>query len=246
MKVRLQKAIGMTGVLSRRKAEEAISEGRVQVNGSIITTLGTQVDTETDRISLDGKPLSMTTTAEVWVFHKPTGCLTSKSDPHGRKTIYDYLPKLKHLHTVGRLDWDSSGLLLLCNDGVLTHTLTHPSFGVEKEYEVTLHRALTPADEKALNTAVPLHDGAGHFLSLKRSSQSSPTYHVVVEEGRNRFVRRMFEHFEYEVLSLKRIRFGKIELASLKSGASRHITEQEQRWLKEVASRSGNSGRALS
>ncbi|MBN20554.1 MAG: pseudouridine synthase [Bdellovibrionaceae bacterium] len=225
-KLRIQKILSQAGLLSRRAAEKAIESGRVKINGNVITELGVKADPTTDLIELDHQKVILDKKKEFLLFHKPIQCLTTKHDPHGRKTIYDWIPKkYHHLNPVGRLDYESEGLLLLTNDGDLGNRLMHPSFGVRKTYEVHLDKELDEVDRHHLLSQILLEDGPGHFEGLHTLSKK--VYEVEVSEGRNRFVRRMFQNQGYEVLKLKRIEQGPLELSHLASGEFRILSEKE-------------------
>jgi len=233
-KERLQKWLAQTGLMSRRKAEEYISSGRIRVNTEVITQMGTLVDPHTDKIYLDNKPLKLIN-QKTWIaLYKPINYITSKKDPEGRKTVMELLKNHPHLYPVGRLDFESEGLLLLTNDGELTFTLTHPKFEISKIYEVSLSHPLKPDIKLQLLSGTPLKDGNGIFKSIKAlsnndhiNSKNTSTYLVTVTEGRNRFIRRMFGHFNLKVLKLKRIQIGPISLKNLKPKEFRFLDKNE-------------------
>lgn len=237
---RIQKIIANAGLMSRRQAEAAILEGRVKLNGQPVAQLGTTADPEMDELLLDGRPVNVPTRKTVILLNKPQRAVTTKSDPEGRQTVMDLLPeKFRHLNPVGRLDYDSEGLLLLSDDGELTHTLTHPSFGVEKAYEVLVRGVPGPATLQALTNRVRLEDGPGRFERIEiltrmktASGQENALTSVVVTEGRNRFIRRMFDAVGHPVRRLKRVRLGSLELGALPPGSFRELTADEIERLK--------------
>lgn len=230
---RLQKVIAQAGVASRRHAEEMILEGRVQVNGKVLQTLGTKVG-PTDKIAVDGKPLNMPQKEYVYILlHKPTGYITSASDPQGRKTVMDLIKKVpQRVYSVGRLDYDTSGLLLLTNDGELAHRLMHPSYGVEKTYRVGVRERIPAQALGRLEKGVDIEDGKtapARVREISRKGQgSSFTYEITIHEGRNRQVRRMFTAVGFPLVTLKRVRFGPLELEeNIASGKFRLLTKRE-------------------
>ncbi len=232
-KERIQKVIAQSGIMSRRKAEEAIAEGRVMLNGMVVREMGISVDPAVDQLSVDGKPVQTKSQSEkrTFLFYKPREVLTTKSDDRGRKTVMDYFTEDASLNPVGRLDYDSEGLLLMTHDGDLLLKLTHPRYEVEKVYEVEVMatQTQTPEDfEKQLLTGVLLEDGEGKFNSLESIPASSRNpaikgFRVVVSEGRNRFIRRMFLAMGWEVTRLKRVKMGEFELGDLKPGEKREV-----------------------
>ncbi len=232
--VRLQKAIASTGILSRRKVEEAILAGRVRVNGQLVTELGTKVDPKVDRIELDGKPVVQLDRTRVVLFHKPRRVMTTRHDPEGRRTVMDYFPEdLKSIKPVGRLDYDSEGLLILTDDGEFANRLAHPRYGVRKWYLAWVERAPSPDRLRALEQGVSLEDGPGSFESAKqvRVEKGGAVLEVVVSEGRNRFVRRMLEAVGHPVIRLKRTRIGEFELGDLQPGRYRVLSSDEHQRL---------------
>jgi 23S rRNA pseudouridine2605 synthase len=228
MKMRLQKYLASLGLGSRRAIDNWIKDKKIKVNGKI-AELGDKVD-NADRRKRNGrlvKPIKQDNI--ILLFNKPKGVMVTRSDPAGRKTIYSYLPKkYRYLKYAGRLDYDSTGLLLLTNNGDLIQELTHPSKQVKKVYQVKIHRNLKKQENTALQGGVKLQDGPGKFLSLKNIREK--TYQIEVAEGRNRFIRRMLGHFNVEVLELKRTKFGKYGLGGLKSGEFTLLHKEQ--WLK--------------
>ena len=231
-KDRLQKIIAQAGVMSRRKAEEAIAEGRVSVNGVVSKEMGQTADLTEDQVMVDGLPVSVKPKylQRTYLFYKPREVLTTKSDDRGRKTVMDFFED-STLNPVGRLDYDSEGLLLLTHDGDLLLKLTHPRYEVEKVYEVEVMLSGVPTPVDFMNrmlSGLELEDGSGKFDQLEEipSSSKNPevrAFRVVISEGRNRFIRRMFIAVGLEVTRLKRVRMGVYELGDLKPGEKREV-----------------------
>jgi 23S rRNA pseudouridine2605 synthase len=232
----LQKYLAHAGVAARRKAEELIRQGKVRVNGRCVRELGTLVASE-DRVEVVGfGPVTLAPPRYV-VLHKPPRMMTTMRDPEGRRTVASLIPKeLGRIVPVGRLDYDTSGVLLLTNDGDLAHLLLHPRFGVEKTYRAEVSGRLEPADVRALLEGVRLEDGEAHPAKMRvvRAGARSSTIDLTVHEGRNRQVRRMFEATGHDVLSLVRLRFGPIGLGDLPPGRQREATPREVRALRAI------------
>jgi len=230
-RIRLQKLLANAGVASRRRAEDLIVAGRVRVNGVVVTELGTRVDASTDRIEVDGVEVRHRETDRVWIaLHKPPGYLSSRGDPHGRPTIYELLPpEYRGLFYVGRLDYDTEGLVLLTNDGDRAHRLQHPSFRVPRVYKVEVQGRVEDAVMRTLLQGVELEDGPARVLEaevLDRGPARS-RLRVTLAEGRKREVRRLFAHVGHDVMRLTRIRYGPIELGALEPGHWRVLTAAE-------------------
>ncbi len=234
--MRLQKYLSRAGVASRRAAEGLMEQGRVKVNGQVVTELGTKVQPGSDVVHCDGSKVELE--AFRWfAFHKPKGVITTRSDPRGRSTIYDRLPpEMGTLKYVGRLDRDTGGLLLLSNQGELIHRLLHPSFEIEREYRVTLAEEPSPEVVRQLREGVELDDGPARVRSLRPAGRGhhGVRVNVVLVEGRNREVRRMFEAVGHPVLRLDRVRFGPIQLDGLTSGRWRPLGADEIRALENA------------
>jgi pseudouridine synthase len=224
----LQKFLADAGVASRRASEQIITEGRVSVNGDPVTELGKKVNPLHDRVAVDGKPIRAKRKIYL-ALNKPRGLVCSKKDELGRATIYELLPKeWDHLHSVGRLDFNSEGLLFLTNDGELSLRLTHPRYGVKKKYIATVDG---PVDDAMLRTFERGIFSEGEKLKAEKARLISGGAQSVVElelaEGKNREVRRMFESQSRTVKKLQRIQIGKIKLGELKPGKWRTLTEPE-------------------
>lgn len=231
MDQRLQKILSAGGVCSRRKAEEYLREGRVTVNG-VPAALGDKADPETDTIALDGVPVGRTETRTLLMLYKPRGVVTTLADEKGRRTVADLVKDCgARVWPVGRLDLDSEGLLLLTDDGALTHALLHPSHEVEKEYRVWV--------EGDVDAALPVLRGPmeldGYALRPARVTPAGEgVLSVVIHEGRNRQVRRMFDSVGHKVLLLRRVRFGPLELGDLRRGEWRELSAEEIARLKAL------------
>ncbi|MGQ9692294.1 MAG: pseudouridine synthase [Thermaceae bacterium] len=220
--MRINQYLARAGWASRRKAEELIRQGRVLVNGQP-ATLATRVE-EGDQVEVDGKRVELPKTVVI-AFHKPKGYTTTRKDSHAERTVYDLLPGIPGLHPVGRLDKDSEGLLLLTNDGALTHHLTHPRYGVKKTYRVwTREGTLPKAVCQRLVQGVELEDGLAKALSAKPAPGGGV---LVLSEGRKREVRRMLQRLGYTVSRLLRLRVGPIALGDLPPGRWRVLSLKE-------------------
>ena len=227
---RLQKILSQAGIASRRKAEELIQAGRVRLNGRVVTELGTKADPRTDRITIDGRPLRLSSERLYILLHKPVGVVTTLSDPEGRPTVRDLLPEVRvRVFPVGRLDYYSSGLLLLTNDGELALRLTHPRYGVRKTYQVKVNGRPTAEALEKLASGVRLEEGttAPAEVRVIRGSDAKTWLEITLSEGRKREVRRMCEQVGYRVEKLTRIRLGPLNLGSLQPGQHRTLTERE-------------------
>ena len=232
--VRIQKLLASWGIASRRSIEKLIEEGRISIDGKTLSEQGFSVDEDKlPEIFLDGKKLVAPNNNQytILVFNKPKLVITSLKDEKGRKTIADYLPKDKRLYPVGRLDYDSTGLLLITDYGELTNRLLHPSYKVAKEYLVKIQgEPLTELELKKFSEGIVLEDGLTAPCSIKPLTAHN-SYSVVIKEGRKRQVRRMFEFFNRKVINLHRVTFGPIRLGKLQSGKLRLVTEKEKREL---------------
>jgi pseudouridine synthase len=232
---RLQKALAHAGVASRRVAEEMIAAGRVQVNGEVVREQGRRVLPD-DRIEVDGKPLTGPERLVYYALNKPIDVVSTARDPEGRTTVLDLVPRSSRVYPVGRLDWDSAGLLLLTNDGELAHRLTHPRYGVEKEYHALVRGHPNQVVLGRLAEGVRLDDGitAPARVRRLRVTERGAWIAVTIHEGRNRQVRRMFEALGHGVDRLVRVRVGPIELDELPDGRYRSLTVLELRQLRHL------------
>lgn len=229
MNLRLQKFLADAGVASRRAGEKLILDGRVTVNGETVRELGTKVDPNHDRVLLDGKPVRVKRKLYV-ALNKPPGCVCSRKDEHARPTIYELLPKeWGHLHSVGRLDYDTEGLIFLTNDGEFSLRLTHPRYGVRKKYLATVEGRV---DEEMLRRFTQGIFYQGERLRAERTrlisaGKSQSLVELELSEGKNREVRRLFESQDRSVKKLQRVQIGKIKLGELRAGRWRTLTEPE-------------------
>lgn len=243
---RLQKVLAQAGVASRRHAEELILNGCVSVNGNTVSTLGIKVGSQ-DHIEVDGRPLKRSERLHYYLLNKPVSVITSASDPRGRPTVVDLLKDVQvRVYPVGRLDYDTSGLLVLTNDGELAHRLTHPSYGVKKTYRIWIKGQLSSKDLESLRQGVLLEDGITAPAVVQRVSgglkgrkvnpkgDELEILEVTIHEGRNRQIRRMFAALSYLVVKLERIKFGSLTKDdNLPPGKYRALTLQE---IKELRS----------
>ncbi|VXB74272.1 Pseudouridine synthase [Curtobacterium sp. 8I-2] len=223
---RLQKVIAAAGVASRRVAENLIVEGRVTVNGEVVDALGRRVDPEKDAISVDGVPVQIDSSRRYIVLNKPTGVVSSLQDERGRRDLTEFVDRYEErLFNVGRLDAETSGLLVLTNDGDLAHVLAHPSFGVQKTYIAKVHGNVNPAVVQRLTEGVELEDGPikADKVRLLESSRGESLVEITLHSGRNRIVRRMLEAVDHPVLELVRRSFGPLHLGSLPPGKMREL-----------------------
>ncbi|WP_350346940.1 pseudouridine synthase [Agromyces sp. G08B096] len=244
---RLQKVLAAAGVASRRVVEQYIVEGRIEVNGRIVTELGSRVDPETDRVSVDGVAVQLDTAKRYYMLNKPTGVVSTMRDEQGRPDLRRFTSSLEErVYNVGRLDAETSGLLLLTNDGELAHVLAHPSFGVEKTYIAKVQGRMTPQTLQRLKQGIELEDGPiaidrGRLLQAKGDASHS-LVEVTLHSGRNRIVRRMLDAVGHPVVELVRRQFGPLHLGTLRSGELRELTKIERGQLLTI-SRAAEAGR---
>ncbi len=229
MSVRLQKFLADAGVASRRAGEQFILDGRVEVNGQVVRQLGSKVDPLHDKIFVDGKPVR--TKRKLYIaLHKPRGCVCSRKDEFDRPTIYELLPReWSNLYSVGRLDYDTEGLIFLTNDGQFALRLTHPRYEIVKKYVATVDGRVEPEMLGKMTRGV-FHDGErlkAHKAHLVSAGKSASIAELELMEGKNREVRRLFESQGATVRRLQRIQIGKIKLGELKPGKWRALTEPE-------------------
>jgi 23S rRNA pseudouridine2605 synthase len=227
--MRVNRALAQAGVASRRGAEELVKAGRVTLNGEPVDSLGAQVDPVRDDLRLDGKRLKLAVPV-FYLYHKPRGLLSTMQDDQGRPCVGDLARDLPgHPKPVGRLDRASEGLMLLTSDGDAALRLTHPRYRVQKEYQVTVSPRLTDAAARQMVAGVPLEDGPARFtgIELVEQAEDRSRLRVVVEEGRNRLIRRVCEALDYRVLRLKRVRLGILALGKLAPGETRQLSGLE-------------------
>ena len=229
-KVRLQKVIAAAGLASRRQAEEMIVDGRIEVNGHLVTELGTRFDPASDVIRLDGARIPPQRNHVYLALNKPRGVVSTLDDPEDRPTLKQYLPrKAGRLFHVGRLDQDTEGLIILTNDGDFAQRLTHPSFEIDKVYMVETEGTMENSDLKRLGKGVALDDGfiRPDKVKLVSRSQNKTLIELTLHSGRNRIVRRMMASLGFPVQRLARLRVGPIRLGNLPSGQTRQLTPSE-------------------
>lgn len=236
---RLQKILANAGVASRRKCEELIRDGRVAVDGVVVTELGAKADPMRAVITVNGRPIRQEQKLYL-MLNKPKGVITTMEDPKGRSTVRDYLKGIKErVYPVGRLDYDSEGLLLLTNDGDLAHKLTHPRHHVPKTYHATVERVPHGNSLDKLKKGIRLEDGLTAPAEVEYHDVDPDgkyaTIAITIHEGRNRQVRRMFDAIHHPVTRLKRISFGGIPLGGLQRGKYRMLTSEEIRKLRDAA-----------
>ena len=235
--MRLQKYLAQCGVASRRHAEEMIREGKIQVNGTIVREMGFQVDENRDTVSVEGKEVKPEETKHYLAYYKPIGEVTTTSDPEGRSTVMDKFRDYPvRLFPVGRLDYDSEGLLLLTNDGELMNHLLHPSHEVNKVYLVKASNNISDEEIRQLRQGVIIDNKmtSPAQVRLIRKEAFDTVLLISIHEGRNRQVRKMIEKIGHQVVSLKRVGFGPVELKDLPRGQWRKLTEQEILRLKSL------------
>jgi 23S rRNA pseudouridine2605 synthase len=243
MKERLQKILSRAGISSRRRAEELIAGGRVAVNGTVITEPGTKADPETDAITVDGRPIQLSIVSVYLVLYKPAGYMTTLKDPQGRPLVTDLLTGIRErVYPVGRLDYNTEGLLLLTNDGEWANALAHPRHEVDKEYHVRVRGKVSPEQLRRLAGGVELEDGkaAPAVVRIVRESENNTWLSIAIHEGRYRQIRRMCEAVSLTVVRLKRVRYGFLGLEGLKTGEYRFLTDDEAARLR----RSNQGGKA--
>jgi len=237
MEVRLQKLIASTGLASRRKAETLISAGRVTVNGKVVTELGTKVDPARDHVKVDGKHLSAAQPFVYLMLNKPKHVMSTLDDPGGRTTVKDYLRGVSvRVFPVGRLDFDSEGLMLLTNNGDLAQALLHPRYHVPKTYLIKVKGVLSDEEIKKLEQGVRLEDGMTSPAMVKkiRKVEANSWLEMTIREGRKHQVKRMLEAVGHPVIKLLRVRMGPLSLGSLEPGEFRFLTDREANSLREL------------
>jgi len=240
MRQRLQKLLSQAGLVSRRAAETLIVQGRVTVNGEVVQQLGAKADAEIDDVRVDGRRLKKPERRRYVLLNKPSGYVTTRSDPQHRRTVMDLLSGIReYVYPVGRLDYDTEGLLLLTNDGDLAARLTHPRHGLERTYEARVAGVPTDADLERLRRGIPL-DGrrtqpAEVTLVHARPGTGHSLIRLTIREGRNRQVRRMCEAVDHPVRALRRTRIGPLSDSRLRSGAWRDLSPREIAALRRAA-----------
>jgi len=230
MEERLQKIIAASGICSRRAAEELILAGKVKVNDKVVRQLGTKADPDQDEIRVEGKLITTEVERLYLMLNKPAGYVTTLKDPEGRRVVTDLLYGIsKRVYPVGRLDYDSEGLLILTNDGAFAERVQHPRYAIPRTYLVKVRGRLARKDIQALLGGIDLEDGpfAVKEIHEEKYNEKSQWLRVVIAEGRNRIVRRAMEALGHPVARLIRVAMGKLELGSLNAGEYRHLRKKE-------------------
>ncbi len=246
MEERIQKILSTSGIASRRKAETLILEGQVTVNGKVVTRLGTKADPERDHIKVAGKHIPQPAPRAYGVLNKPPGFVTTRSDPQGRPTVMDLLgSRGKGLYPVGRLDYDSEGLLIFTSDGELANALMHPRREIPKTYLVKVKGVLTEDELRKLERGIRVGNRPTAPAQVKKRGlgDSNSWIEITLHEGRNRQVRTMCEALGHFVLKLRRVRYGPLQARDLRPGQYRSLTPAELFALKEAAGLAGRKGR---
>jgi len=233
--VRLNRYLAMAGIGSRRKNDELIQSGAVKVNGKPVTDLGVRVLVGKDKVSVDGNVVSLEEKLVYIIFNKPKDTITTMNDEKGRTTVMDYVRVKQRVFPIGRLDRNTTGILLFTNDGNLAHALIHPKFEIEKLYRVTLDRPVSDEDLKKLRKGVRLEDGLAkvHTAEIIQGSKRQKVL-LTLREGRNREVRRIFEAIGYDVRQLDRVSFAGLTPLGIPRGSWRFLTRDEVNYLKKV------------
>ncbi len=228
--MRLNKFLSTSGVASRRKSDELIQLGRVSVNGKTVLEMGIDVNPKRDIVIFDGKQIELPSNFVYYKFNKPKGCVSTASDEKGRKTIYDYIKTKERVFSIGRLDYDTEGLLILTNDGDFSNKISHPSFQIEKEYHVTVEGLVAESELAVLRKGVVKEDGERmptakvKFLIFDKGFTKLS---VVIDEGQNRQIRRMFESINRQIKLLKRVKIGGVSLGGLQRGEVKSLKKEE-------------------
>lgn len=233
--MRINKFMATCGVASRRKCDELIEKGRVKVNANVCKKLGMQINPEQDLVTVDDRPIRLTNNFVYYMLNKPCNVVTTVSDPNGRPTVMDYMPKGKNrIFPIGRLDYNTSGLLLFTNDGDVAQKLLHPSFEFGKTYIVDIKGDIAEAEIKKLQNGVDIGDfvTSPAKVEIINKTPATTTLKVVIHEGKNRQVRRMFDAVGHKVQKLQRVAVGKIKLGDLPLGKYRELTKEEVAYIK--------------
>lgn len=232
--LRLNKYIAHSGICSRREADEMIEKGRVKVNGGIVKELGVKVKPE-DKVEVDGSPIHLESFTYL-LLNKPKNTITTTDDEKGRKTVMDLVAEVtgQRLYPVGRLDRDTTGVLILTNDGDLANRLMHPSYTIPKIYEVTTEPALSDEQLNQLRSGVKLEDGLSKPYKVRRDPYDPALISMGLNEGRNRQIRRTIEALGAKVAKLKRTRYAGLTVKDVRPGRWRHLKQDEINWLREI------------
>ncbi len=236
--IRLQRFLAQAGVGSRRECEELVVEGRVTVDGQVVSKLGSRVDPDSKKVKVDGnrvQPIRY----QYFMVHKPTGVLSTCSDPEGRLRVIDLIKTDQRVYNVGRLDKSSEGLILVTNDGELANRLTHPRYGVQKTYHVTVAGNPRWEDLQLLKRGIRLAEAVAKVseVKIRKRRKDSCDLAIVLSEGRNREIRRLLAHIGHKVTRLRRVAIGSLELGNLRAGEHRRLEADEIAGLKKVSSR---------
>ncbi|MGA1825316.1 MAG: pseudouridine synthase [bacterium] len=235
--IRLNKYLSARGIGSRRKCDQLIREGRVLVDNHVVTSLSTKIDANIHTISLKGKKIPSSEIGRYFLLNKPKGYLTTMDDPRGRPSITKFFPHIKErIFPVGRLDFQSQGLILLTNNGELTYRLTHPKYKIPKIYMAKIQGSISRSDCLKLKKGVHLDDGPAYAERIKivKRTKTNTWISITITEGRNRIIRRMFDRLGFYVLKLNRIQFAFLRLDMLKPGECRTLTSEEIQRLLEM------------
>ncbi|MEQ8196588.1 MAG: pseudouridine synthase [Clostridiaceae bacterium] len=236
MEERLQKYMARCGVASRRKCEELILKGQVRVNGEVVTELGTKINTENDQVKFNGKVITIEENKRYIMVNKPVGIICSVKDEKGRKTVIDMVDVPERIYPIGRLDYDSSGLLLLTNDGEIYNKIIHPRKEIYKTYIVKVKGVFSPAELENFRNGVDI----GGYITAKAgirvvgNDKTSTKVEIKIHEGKNRQIRRMCSALNHEVISLKRVSVGEINVGDLEQGNWRELNQDEIKYLKSL------------
>lgn len=227
--MRLNKFLSNSGVASRRKCDLLIEEGKVTVNGKVVSELGLKINEKKDKVKVEGKEISLPSSFVYIKLNKPKGYACTASDEKGRKTIYDLVNCEERLFSIGRLDYDTEGLIILTNDGDFANAVAHPRFQIEKEYRVTAEGEIKESELAVMRKGVVVDGERMPSARVEKLSFENgfTKLSVVIDEGQNRQVRRMFEAIGHEIKLLKRVRIGQVRLGGLKRGEYRDLTEEE-------------------
>lgn len=234
--MRINKYIAACGFASRRKADELVLNGFVAVNGEVINEPGYMVDIENDAVKVKNKLLKIQNADLYYVLNKPLNYLSSNKDPHSKNLARNLIHYKGHLFNVGRLDSDTSGLLIYTNDGDFANIMTHPSYNIKKRYEVSLNGYLKDDTKDSIEQGVLLEDGKTKKckIEIKKRTSNSTRLHIIISEGKNRQIRRMFEKFGFAVTELKRLTHGRISLDGVREGQYRVFTKDEILYVNEL------------
>ena len=229
--LRLNKYLASQGIASRRKADQIIEEGKIQINGRRVFEPGLKINPETDRVKVNGKSLGTKPQLVYFIFNKPRNVVTSTSDPKGRPTVLDFFKKIrKRVFPVGRLDWGTEGLLLITNDGDFSWKITNPRSEIQKTYHAKLDGQVTRAKLEKLKKGVSIVGGkvrATHIKHIKKKSDKKDWVQITITEGKNRQVRKMFQKIGFDVVKLKRTAIGQLRLSGLKPGEYRTMDQKD-------------------